>query len=126
MKLYTRCSKCREFINFNEGVSDRFKLAAKKGVKVELKCKNCNSTSNYHVNDIKAETNKKMSLIATLIFLGGTFALFIYLWDYLFRIADVFAISGLIGVLTIPFMVYQTITSEQENKVRNFNMYDYG
>lgn len=93
---------------------------------MELLCSGCNTKAKYHVNDIKAESNKKIALFAALVFLFGTGGLLIFIWDYLFRIADVFAISGLIGVLVIPFMFYQVITSEQEQKVRNFNIYEYG
>ena len=125
MKLYTRCSKCRHEINFSARVSDRFGLAAKMGEKVELKCTSCNTLGKYHVNDIKAEKSKKVALIATVVLLGGTASILAYLWDYLFQIADVYAISSLGGVVGIPMLFYLAITSEQEKKVWIFNAYWY-
>ncbi len=125
MKLYTRCSKCRKEINFSVWVSDRFGLAAKMGEKIELKCIQCNTIDKYHVNDIKAEKNKIVALSALLILLLGTTGIVIFIWDYIFRIADMYAISAFIGVIGIPMFFYQAITSDQEKKVWLFNSYYY-
>ena len=125
MKLYTRCSKCREEINFSAWVSDRFGLAAKMGEKIELKCIKCNTTAKYHVNDIKAEKNRRIALTASFILLVGTAGIVYFIWDYIFRIANIYAISAFIGVIGIPMFFFQAINSEHEHKVRLFNMYEY-
>ncbi|SEJ82405.1 hypothetical protein SAMN05192553_12015 [Cyclobacterium xiamenense] len=67
-----------------------------------------------------------VGIISVLIFLGGTTALLFYLWPYIFQISSVYAISGAVGILMIPFMVYQTINSGQANKVKYFNAKRYG
>ncbi|MEQ9009682.1 MAG: hypothetical protein RLP12_17520 [Ekhidna sp.] len=125
MKLYTRCSKCREEINFSAWVSVRFAQAKKLNEKIELRCTNCNTSNKYHVNDIRAEKNKIVALVASLILLAGTAGMVMLVWDYIFRIADVYATSAFVGVIGIPMAVYQAIVSGQERKVWLFNSYKY-
>jgi len=126
MRLYAKCENCKSEINLRATASDRFKLATKRGEKIDLTCNSCETVGTYHVNDIIAERSKTVIIVALLIFLGGTTGIFIYLWPYFFRTSYIYAISGLTGVLTIPFLVYQAINSGQENRVKYFNTKRYG
>ena len=126
MRLYTKCKNCKSEINFKTTASDRFVLARKRGERIDLNCTSCGTGKQYHVNDIKAEESNIMSLFALFIFLGGTIGLFIYLWPYFFRTSYIYAVSGLIGVLTIPFLIYQAISSTQAHRVNYFNSKQFG
>lgn len=126
MRLYTNCINCKTEINFRITASDRFVLAKKQGERIKLNCKSCGTTKEYHVNDLKAEESRVVGIISVLIFLGGTTVLLIYLWPYIFQISSVYAISGAVGILTIPFIVYQTINLGQVNRVKYFNAKRYG
>ena len=105
---------------------DRFKLAKKVGEKLDLQCKSCGSKQRTKMNDIKAEENKVMSLIASGIFFLGTIALLILIWDYLLVLLGAYAVSSLLGVLVIPFMVYQAMNSSQRERINYFNVKIYG
>lgn len=125
MNLYTHCKNCKFEIDFSISARDRFVLARKLGEQIDLNCNSCGTWKQYHVNEIKAEENKIISLMALLILFGGTIGIFIYLWRYIFNSSGVLAVAGLLGVLTIPFLVYQAINSSQSNKVDYFNSKKY-
>ena len=123
MKLVTSCKKCSQEIKFFSRVENRPRLAQKKGEEFELKCQNCKATCKYHVDEISAEENKSIQIVALVVFFLGT-PLIIYLtWGYLFRLANIYAIGGLVGAMIIPFLIFTVINKGQEEKVRNFNRY---
>jgi hypothetical protein len=126
MNLQARCKNCRSFIAFQATVKDRFELARKRGEKIDLKCRSCGTKDTYDVNDIKAVESKFIAIVALLLFLCGTTALFIYLWPYFFATSYIYAISGMIGILTIPFLVFQAINHGQLNRVQYFNTKRHG
>ncbi|WP_339924088.1 hypothetical protein [uncultured Cyclobacterium sp.] len=126
MKIYTKCAKCRSEIVLKTNASDRFVLAKKIGETIDLSCKSCGTNKKYHVKEMKAEESKIVGFISLLIFLGGTSGIFFYLWPYFFRTSYIYAISALIGVLTVPFLIYQAINFGQSNKVKYFNAKQYG
>lgn len=126
MKLLTRCVACGSFINFYSKVSDRFDLVKNRGEKIELKCKSCNSELKYDANDIKAVENKRIYLMAAIIFIFGTIGLFIIFWPYLLKSRNVYFVAAFTGVATIPFIVYQNIHRSQESKIKYFNTKRYG
>lgn len=126
MRLYTNCVNCKTEINFRTTACDRFMLAKNQGERIKLDCTACGKTKEYHVNDLKAEESRIGGIISLIIFFGGTTALFIYLWPYIFQLSSVYAISGTVGILIIPFMVYQAINAGRVNKVKYFNKKRYG
>ncbi|WP_340152827.1 hypothetical protein [uncultured Marivirga sp.] len=126
MKLQARCDNCKAYLLFHANVSDRFELARKRSDNIELKCSNCGTNKTYKVNEIRAVENKILSLLDVLIFLAGTIGLFAYLWPFFFKILYIYTIAGLVGALTIPFLIYQAINHGRENKVQYFNSKRYG
>lgn len=126
MRLCTKCTNCKFEIKFRAIASDRFKLAKKLGKHINLNCKSCGAPNTFHVNDIKAEESAIVSIVALIIFLGGTTSLFIYIWPYFFKSSYLYIVSGLIGILTVPFLVYQALNSGNANRVQYFNKKKYG
>ena len=55
MKLIVKCSKCRKENKAPHHVDNRIDYAKQYGDNFSLTCKSCNQTSEYHVDDIKAE-----------------------------------------------------------------------
>ena len=75
------------------------------------------------MDEVSAEENKSILTVALIIFFLGT-PLIVYLtWGYLFRLANIYAIGGLVGIMIIPFLIFTVINKSQEEKVRNFNRY---
>lgn len=123
MKLVTLCKNCSQEIKFFSRAENRPRLAQKRGEEFELKCQNCKATFKYHVDEVSAEENKSILTVALIIFFLGT-PLIVYLtWGYLFRLANIYAIGGLVGIMIIPFLIFTVIDKSQEEKVRNFNRY---
>ena len=125
MKLYTNCKNCKEEIQFSVLARDRFALAKKRGEKIDLNCRSCGTRKTYHVNEIKAEEKKSIQVLAGLILLFGTIGLFFFLWPILLK-SSVLVVGGLIGILTVPFLVYKFLNEDERNRVDYFNTKDYG
>ncbi|GAA5039323.1 hypothetical protein GCM10011506_38390 [Marivirga lumbricoides] len=126
MNLQAKCKNCNSFIYFRAPVSDRFELARKRGDKLNLKCNTCNADKVYNLNDVKAIESKLMAILALLLFIFGTIGLFIFIWPYFFQTGNIYVITGLISLLTIPFLIYQSITSGDAERIRYFNAKYYG
>ena len=109
MILSTKCKSCRTPIKFKARVSDRFDLAKKRGDKIELRCTSCGASKAYHVNDIKAQENKVFGILGLIIFLGGTTIIVMYFWPYVFQTSYIYAISAIIGIASVPFVIQQLI-----------------
>ncbi|WP_020533517.1 hypothetical protein [Flexithrix dorotheae] len=125
LQLYTKCKKCRKEINFFSFASDRFKLAKDQGDAIELICENCHSKENYHVNDIKAEGNKIVNLLALFISIFGTIGIWLFIWDFLFKLTNVFAIGNLIAITIFPSSFYSIFQYSQRERIRYFNIKYY-
>ncbi len=126
MKLYTRCQNCKEDIYFTSFSSDRFQLARKRGNLIFLDCKSCGTKASYEPNAIFAEESKGIGWAAAIILIGGTIGLFMFVWKYITRTTDVWAIANFAALLGVPFLVYQAITKTQRDRVRYFNTKQYG
>jgi uncharacterized membrane protein YuzA (DUF378 family) len=121
MKLYTNCTHCSKEITFSCWEPDRVELSKAKGEEIELSCKSFLRTDSYHVNSINATESKLAQIVGLLIFLLGTPLIIYCLWDYMFRSSYIYAIAGLAGIITVPFMIYSVMEKEEREKVRNFN-----
>jgi len=126
LKLYVKCTNCRQKISFSKPVKDRFSLAKKFGQSIEVSCTKCNLINNYEVNAIKAEESKVIALIALVTTLVASISLFICLWPYFFETSYIYAISGLIGVLVVPSLFYQAFNFSVNQRVKYFNSMRYG
>lgn len=121
MTLIARCKKCRQFIRFYVwAITDRVALAKKKGERFSLECK-CGHSNSYHVNEIAADTNKIIALFSSAIFLLGTpyvsyKVMKLIGWNYYPH-----AVSALLGVAFIPFLIYWSINVTQQRRQSRFN-----
>ncbi|MTI38464.1 hypothetical protein [Fulvivirga lutimaris] len=105
---------------------DRFALAKKIGAKPEIVCNQCGKSDKYDLNDIKATKNRTLGLIASLIFLVGTGLTVYVVLTEIFELANIYAISGLVGFIGIPYLIYEAINSSEQSKVAYFNAKIYG
>lgn len=126
MRLFTYCKNCREDIYFNVMARDGFVLAKKRGTQIHLNCDNCGTRKQNHANEIDAVENKGLRLTALIILIGGTIGIFIYLWQLFFRSSNVYEISGLVGILTIPFLIYHAIITSDMSRIKYFKRKHYG
>lgn len=121
MFVQTKCNNCKEQISIWTWSEDRVRFAMEKGENFTLTCKKCNDSSKYHVNNFTAEPNKYVLLIAGIIFLIATPLIGYFIYDYLFRMAWIYAIVAVLGVLLIPVTVYGLLLRDDRNKCNSFN-----
>ena len=113
MKLYIECSDCKKNISFWTWSSDRIDLKMKHGDKIKLKCKNCNSTRKYYIDNLKAKKSKVALLLALIIFVIGTPISLILLWNYV-RQSGLYSALGLIFIISIPSSIYGIINKNEK------------
>ncbi len=107
MKLYTICEFCRSNINVKSSCSTRSELQMKEGDHLSVYCSSCNELNKKHVNDICAQANGKVLLIALII----SIIVSAILW----------MILGAIGVISVAIII---LFAQQEMKaVKSFNSY---
>ncbi|WP_157822013.1 hypothetical protein [Tenacibaculum sp. Bg11-29] len=63
MKLYTNCMSCKKDVIIKSKSQTRPDLQMEKGSEFSINCLSCGKTDKKHVNDIKAEIDKKILLI---------------------------------------------------------------
>ena len=107
MKLYTHCKSCKSEFKVKSNAETRPDLQMEKGEEFKLNCLNCGKIDKVHVNDIKAESNKKGILIG--ITLGVLLSA--VLWFFYGAIAAI--------AVVIPYIFRQ----QELNKVKAFNSY---
>ena len=107
MKLYTNCKSCKKDIEIKSSASTRPELQMEKGDEFNVNCQNCGKMEKKHINDIKAEPNKRILLFGAIIGILAT----IFLWFF----------YGAIGTVSIiiPVLFWQ----QQMNGTKGFNSY---
>ncbi len=67
MKFHINCKNCRENFPVDATVITRGGLEDQLGRYFKMQCSNCLSTKEYHVNNVRADVDKKKLLIFGLI-----------------------------------------------------------
>lgn len=115
MKIITKCKSCQQQIQIKSTSSDRYRLSKKIGEFTQLKCTQCNSIFDYHVDEFRAYQNKKVELGIFIILLSITIFIFILLIDTL---------SIIVGfVMIFPSLIWLIIVNQRGRRVINFNKY---
>lgn len=120
MNLYSKCIDCKNEIKIKSWASTRVDLKMKYGDKIEIKCKACNKTKKYHVNDLRARESKIAALIGLMVMIIGTPIILILLWDYIWQ-SGLYGAFGLISIIGIPGSVYMIINKNDQIRVSSFN-----
>jgi len=120
MRLYIKCSNCSNEISFWTWSSDRVSLKMTHGDKIELDCKNCNTTKKYFIDDLRAKKSKIALIIASIIFIIGTPIVLILLWDYIWQ-TGLYGALGLILIIGIPSTIYGIINKNDSQRISLFN-----
>lgn len=121
MLLQTRCHECKASIRWRIFTTDRVELSKTHGEHIEMRCKECGATDNYHVDELKAQNNKLLQLIALLIMIAGTALIVFFLRDYLFHPDGSLYLFAVI--IAIPSFMFQIITKSEQKKLNRFNRY---
>lgn len=120
MRIFTNCANCDSNISIWTWESDRIGLKMKYGVSIDLKCKKCNESSKYDINDLKAKESKVAILTALVIFIMGIIVILALLWDSIWK-SGLYSAAGLIAIIGIPIMIFGIINRSEANRVSTFN-----
>ena len=113
MKVYGKCRSCKKEIGFRTDANTRVEFAMLDGETKKINCKNCGTTTEFHVDDLYAIRSKMPYLIA-----GLTVLTIVIVTLYFLFFSDskyVFIAFGL------PFIVYLILTKQDQSRVSDFN-----
>ncbi len=120
MYVFARCETCSKKIKFWTWANNRVDLKMKHGDNIEIKCKFCNKTDKYSINDLKAKDSKIAIFTGLFVLIIGTPIVLILLWDYIFQ-SGLYSAFGLILIIGIPGLIYMIISKNDQSRVSNFN-----
>ena len=123
LKLYTRCSKCRENINYYSWETTRANLEMQKGRFLKLKCKQCGHVGDYHLNDLRAEKSNIALIISFLILVVIIPLVFFFFWRQLIQNSNTPVVVVPVGVIIIPFIMYGLMVKDERKKINSFNQH---
>ena len=107
MHLTTICKNCQEETAVKSHATDRRDLIRDRGETFNIQCNECKKNFTVHVNDVRAQTNPMIMIVALVLGVIFTIALVMVL--------------GFIGTFTlsIPAMIW----AQQNKSVRDFNVF---
>lgn len=123
MKVVTKCFRCEAEISKQIFTADRGELEREVGKKIELRCKQCLEFGEYHLNDLRAEPNKVLLLIALIGFLILTPFIFYFLSDFIFSGTFLHRLLSIFSVGTVPVSVLMIIQKNERKRTESFNRY---
>lgn len=87
----------------------------------ELNCKECSSTSKFHVDELFAKLSKLAQITAGLIFLIGTPLAFLLASGVFMEVTNHYAIYIVGSFLVVPVIIYVIINKQDQTRVSDFN-----
>jgi hypothetical protein len=120
MKLFTRCPYCKKETSFFAFVSDRAMLSKEKGNPFQLTCKSCNSDFACEIDKVYAKNSKIALIIGLAVLILGIPFSFILLNDI---IKDTGYVVFSVGMIAVPFAIYQIINNQDRKRVESFNRF---
>jgi hypothetical protein len=116
MRLAHSCSQCNHSNKMSALLyADRIEMAKKKGPEFELRCKQCGSNNLVHVDDVVAENDFTILIVAILSIAAGIFLTFFF-WE-----------KGFIATISfmLPVIAVGAIAKLERTKIKIFNFGKY-
>ena len=121
MKVYGKCQECETEVAYSTNANTRVEFAMRDGESRILKCKNCNTETNFHVDELYANESKLAQIGAGLIFLLCTPILFFIINPIFTGSRNHYVIYVIGGFLLIPVIAYGIIKKQDQTRVSDFN-----
>lgn len=117
MHIYIVCKKCKAKNSLKGIFPTRWELASEIGRQFQNKCKYCNDTSDYSVDEVAAKESYTAIFVSLLVLPIMILSIAIF-WTYL--TIPLKGGASILLVLTIIALVYFTIDNLQRKKVKIF------
>lgn len=119
--LRTTCSSCGTYIRFQTTKSSKEELR-EEFQEVELDCQNCRKVNTYPIEDLRATSNKAVSVALVILMLAGP-ALALFAFYGLFDIFNpsTFRFTKLMAIIIFPATIALSVQKRLNSKVREFN-----
>ena len=82
MKIYGKCENCKNEIGYSTSANTRVECAMQDGENKTLNCKNCGTTTKFHVDQLFTKESKVAKIGAGLILLIGTPLMFLFSFPF--------------------------------------------
>jgi ribosomal protein S27E len=121
MKVYGKCPKCESEITCSTNANTRVEFAMQDGEDKTLTCKNCGTTTAFHVDNLYAKESRIAQIGAGLIFLIGTPLMFFAVNPIFTGSRNHYVIYVVGGFLLVPVVAYGIIKKQDQIRVSSFN-----
>lgn len=121
MKVYAKCKKCENEIEYSTSANTRVEFAMYEGEIKKLDCKNCGTKAEFHVDELFAKASKMVQMGAGVIFLIGTPLMIFFLYPIFTESRNHYVIYIVGGCLLVPVTMYGMIKSQDRTRVNTFN-----
>lgn len=121
MKVYGKCKNCQSEIEYSTSENTRVEFAMRVGENKTLNCKSCNTTSDFHVDELYAKESKIAQIGAGIVSLIGIPLVF-FVVNPVFTSSEnnnSFYVVG--GFLLTPIVIYGIFKNQDQNRVNSFN-----
>ena len=118
--FYGKCPKCKSEMSYSTHANTRVEFAMQDGENKILTCKNCGTTTEFHVDEFYAKESKIAQIGAGLIFLIGTPFLFFFINPIFSGSRSHYVIYIIGGFLLVPVIAYGIIKKQDQIRVSSF------
>ena len=121
MKIYGKCENCKNEIGYSTSANTRVECAMQDGENKTLNCKNCGTTTKFHVDQLFTKESKVAKIGAGLILLIGTPLMFLFVNPIFTGSRNHYIIYIVGGFLLVPIIAYRIIQKQDRTRVNSFN-----
>ena len=113
MKVYGKCQSCSNEAFYRTDANTRVEFAMKDGERKTINCRNCGTSTDFHVDELYAKHSKMPYLMVGLAALTVIFIALYYLF---------FSDRGyIVFAFGLPVIFYIVLTKQEQTRVSNFN-----
>lgn len=87
MRVITKCNNCGNELKIRTCLSTRVEWKMKHGDTVKMQCSRCKQEGYYSIEKFKSKRNKLVLFIGVIILVAGTPIIWIFLRNYILKLA---------------------------------------
>lgn len=124
MKVYSKCTECKEEIAFSTYAPNRVEMAMKEGEHKNLDCSSCHARITVPVDDVYTKKSIWVNWIGFFLFIVGTALTFLFVYPLLYKTNNPYGIYVTSGSLLFPGVVYALLKKQDSDRVSKFNRHN--
>lgn len=124
MKVYTRCTECREEITFSTFAPNRVEMAMRDGENKKLDCFSCHARITVPIDDIYTKKSTLINWMGLFLFIVGSALTFLFAYPLLYQTNNPYGIYVTSVPLLLPGVIYALLKKQDSDRVSKFNRHN--